>query len=50
MLKWFVGKDVAASASDDRKLIDRRPSRSRNREDIRWILDENVDIHLIRKF
>ena len=32
MLKWFVGKDVAASAIDDRKLIDRRP---RTREDIR---------------
>ena len=22
MLKWFIGKDVVASAIDDRKLID----------------------------
>ena len=52
MLKWFVGKDVAASAIDDRKLIDENQVEVKLEKisDPDGALDENVNIHLIRKF
>ena len=54
MLKWFAGKNVTVSAIDDmyRKLIDENQVEVTLEKisDPDGALDENVDIHLIRKF
>ena len=52
MLKWLVEKDVVASAIDDRKLINENQVEVKLEKisDSDGALDENVDIHLIRKF
>ena len=46
MLKWFVEKDVAASATDDGKLIEEEQIEVRPEKISDGVLDENVDIHL----
>ena len=52
MLKWFIRKYVAAIAIDDRKLIDENQVEVKLEKisDSDGALDENVDIHLIRKY
>ena len=52
MLKWFIRTYVAAIAIDDRKMIDERQVEVKLEKisDPDGALDENVDIHLIRKF
>ena len=46
MLKWFVEKDVLASATDDGKLIEEEQIEVRLEKISDGVLDENVDIHL----
>ena len=48
MLEWFIGKEVTASAINDRKLIEEDQIEVRYHAD--GVLDENIDIHLIRIF
>ena len=52
MLKWFVGKDVAASTIDDRKPIDENQVEVKVEKisDHDGALVENMYIHYIRKF
>ena len=50
MLKLFVEKDVAVSATNDGKLIEEEQLEVRLEKISDGVLDENVDIHLIRKF
>ena len=50
MLEWFVGKEVATSAINDKKLIEEDQIEVRPEKISDGVLDENVDIHLIRIF
>ena len=50
MLEWFVGKEVTTSAINDRKLIEEDQIELRPEKISDGVLDENVDIHLIRNF
>ena len=51
MLKWCVGKHVVASTIDDRKLIDTVEDQAEVKPEkiSDGLLDENVNIHLVRK-
>ena len=50
MLEWFVGKEVATSAINDKKLIEEDQIEVRPEKISDGVFDENVDIHLIRIF
>ena len=50
MLEWFVDKAIAAGAIEHKKLIEEDQIEVRPEKIADGVLDENVDIHLIRKF
>ena len=50
MLEWFVDKVIVASAVEDRRLIEEDQVEVRPEKISDGVLDENVDVHLIRKF
>ena len=50
MVEWFVDKVIVASAVEDRRLIGEDQVEVRPEKISDGVLDENVDIHLIRKF